>query len=62
MLRKDFLLAQHGDWLRHLANLNAELNRPVARDRAATLVRAGKAADWLAHYARLLRDGHGVRV
>jgi hypothetical protein len=62
MLRKDFLLTQHGDWLRHLTNLNAELNRPAARDRAATVARAGKAAEWLAHYARLLRDGHGVCV
>jgi hypothetical protein len=62
MLKKDFLLALHADWLRHLTALNAELSRAAARDRATTLARAGKAAEWLAHYARLLRDGHGVRV
>jgi hypothetical protein len=63
MLSKTFLLTQHDDWTRHLASLNAELTAQAGtRDRAAKLERAGKAAEWLGHYARLLRDGHGVHV
>jgi hypothetical protein len=62
MLKKDFLLTQHDDWRRHLADLNADLGVPGSRDRAAKLARIQKGAEWLAHYARLLRDGHGVHV
>ena len=63
MLSKTFLLGQHDDWTRHLGRLNAELEvAGGSRDRAANLQRAGKAAEWLAHYQRLLRDGHGIEV
>jgi hypothetical protein len=62
MLKKQFLLTQHDDWARHLASLNAELRAAAGRDRAAQLARVEKAAEWLAHYARLLRDGHGVNA
>ena len=62
MLSKTFLLTQHDDWTRHLTRLSAELEAAGGRDRAAKLERVGKAAEWLAHYARLLRDAHGVQV
>ena len=62
MLKKAFLLAQHTDWTRHLTHLNAELKTASHKDRPAKLERVDKAAHWLAHYARLLRDGHGVHV
>jgi hypothetical protein len=62
MLKKAFLLAQHDDWTRHLTDLNAQLGSAAHKDRPAKLERVGKAAVWLAHYARLLRDGHGVHV
>ena len=62
MLKKAFLLAQHQDWARHLTELNAELEAAGAKDRAARLRRIGKAGEWLTHYARLLREGHGVHV
>ena len=62
MLKKAFLLAQHTDWHRHLSLLSAELKTASQKERPAKLERVGKAAHWLAHYARLLRDGHGVHV
>ena len=62
MLSKTFLLTQHDDWTRHLTSLNAELDLAVGSDRAAKMQRVGNAAEWREHYARLLRDGHGVQV
>ena len=62
MLKKAFLVAQHQDWTRHLADLNAQLKSAAGKDRVDKLRRVGKATEWLAHYAGLLRDGHGVHV
>ena len=62
MLKKAFLMAQHDDWTRHLSQLNAQLKAATLKDRPAHLHRVGKATQWLAHYARLLRDGHGVNL
>lgn len=62
MVLQEFLLTQHGDRARHLAEPNAELKFVGGGERAAKLARVGEAAGWLAHYTRLLRDGYGVHL
>ena len=59
MLKKDFLLFLHADWKINFEQLSAEL-RADGEGRGAKLVRIRKAADWMEHYAEILRRQYGV--
>ena len=61
-VKKVFLLNQYDEWKQYLSSLNAELANASGRDRTAQLERVGKAAEWLAHHARLLQVGHDVHL
>jgi hypothetical protein len=61
MLKKDFLLFQHDDWTRNLANLRDRLKSGI-NPRPRQLDEIRRAEEWVAYYAALLRKGYGVAV
>jgi hypothetical protein len=59
MLSKEFLLFHYKDWQQNLKQLHSDLAIGDG-SRSVQLERIRKAEKWVAHYARQLRDKHGI--